>query len=67
MTNISTCINKDYEPFINVEYLMNLHPELTKEDAESLKEFSNSKTIEYKECYGDGSIMYPLWKQENKQ
>lgn len=60
-------MNEVCDPFINVEYLMSLHPELTKEDAESLKEFSNSKTIEYKECYGDGSIMYPRWKQENKK
>lgn len=50
--------------FISAEYLMLLHPELTKEEAESLKEFSWKRTIQYKECYGDGSIMYPKWKEE---
>ena len=53
--------------FINAEYLMELHPELNKEEAESLKEYAASRTIEYKECYGDGSIIYPKWKKENNR
>ena len=53
--------------FINTEYLMELHPELNKEEAESLKEYAASRTIEYKECYGDGSIIYPKWKKENNR
>lgn len=51
--------------FINAEYLMGLHPELNIEEAESLKEYANSHTVRYRECYGDGSIMYPQWKEAN--
>ena len=50
---------------ISAEYLKGLHPELTLKECESLKAFSNNKTIAHKECYGDGSIMYPKWKAEN--
>jgi len=58
--------DQDLKPFdglITVEYLMMIHPELNEEQARSLKEFSNSRTIRYVECYGDGSIMYPKWKE----
>ncbi len=51
--------------FISVDYLMGIHPELNREEAESLKEYANSHTIRYKDCYGDGSIMYPRWKESN--
>ena len=50
---------------ISAEYLKGLHPELTLKECESLKAFSNNKTIYHKDCYGDGSIMYPKWKAEN--
>jgi len=51
--------------FISTDYLMGLHPELNIEEADSLKEYANSHTISYRECYGDGSIIYPKWKEAN--
>lgn len=51
--------------FISADYLMGLHSELNREEAESLKEYANSNTIRYRECYGDGSIIYPRWKEAN--
>lgn len=54
------------ELVINAEYLMTIHPELSKGEAESLKEFALSKTIALKQCYGDGSIIYPQWKRSIK-
>ena len=53
---------KEVSVYISVGYLMKLHPELSTEDAISLEQFAISKTIRYKECYGDGSIIYPKWK-----
>lgn len=53
--------------FISTDYLMGLHPELNRKEAESLKEYANSNTIRYRECYGDGSIIYPRWKVADKQ
>ena len=53
--------------FISTDYLMVLHPELNREEAESLKEYANSNTINYKECYSDGSIIYPRWKEVNNR
>jgi len=52
--------------FINVEFLMALHPELSKKDAESLRMFSSNYEIKYIEQYA-GSIMYPMWEKECKQ
>jgi len=48
--------------YISAEYLQGLHPELSIEGAESLNQYARGKTITHRECYGDGSIMYPLWK-----
>lgn len=45
--------------------LMRIHPELTYDEAASLMEFAKSKTITHDECYGDGSIIYPMWKEAN--
>ena len=53
-------------PLITEEYLMTIHPDLTFLQAGSLIEFCNGYRIRYKECYGDGSIMYPKWL-EHKQ
>jgi hypothetical protein len=47
---------------ISVPFLMELHPDLNEEQAKSLMEFSKSNTIRFKECYGGGDIMYPMWK-----
>lgn len=46
---------------LTVDYLMVLHPNLTEEGAESLLEFANECTIRHKECYGDGSKIFPRW------
>jgi len=48
--------------YISAEYLQGLHPELSIEEAESLNQFARGKTMELRECYGDGSIMYPMWE-----
>jgi len=56
-------IQIDKSLFISTEYLIELHPELSKEEAESLYKFSRTQTIRRKECYGDGSIIYPKWKE----
>ena len=53
------------EKRISVDFLLELHPELSEQEAISLKEFAKSQTITLKECYGDGSIIYPKWKQVN--
>lgn len=52
-----------YFGFISAEFLMKVHPELNIEEAESLKEYAKNNTIIYKECYGDGSIIFPEWKK----
>jgi hypothetical protein len=48
---------------LSVPYLMKLHPELSEQEAAEYLAFCKSKTISYKECYGDGSIMMPEWKE----
>lgn len=50
---------------LSIEFLMNLHPDITKNEAVDLMEFAKSRTITLKECYGDGSIIYPIWKESN--
>lgn len=47
---------------INPEYLMIMH-DLSLKEATDLMAFSLSKTIKYRECYGDGSIIFPMWKE----
>jgi hypothetical protein len=59
----STTEQPNNDSLITVEFLLKLHPELSPEEALDLKEFSNSCTIRYKECYGNGSIIYPKWKE----
>ena len=56
-------LDKDWKAgFITVEFLMKKHPELKEEDAKHLKAFSESNTIDRKECYDNGQIIYPMWK-----
>lgn len=50
---------------LTVEYIMKQHPSITKEEAEDLKEFAASNTIDRKDCYDKGQIMYPMWKEHN--
>jgi hypothetical protein len=52
--------------FLNIKYLMEMHPELTQDEARDLKEFANELTIDLKGCYDKGQIIYPLWKERNK-
>lgn len=51
------------ELYVDAEFLMQVHPELSTEEAEDLKKYAMSHTIHLKECYGDGQIMYPDWKK----
>lgn len=48
---------------ISPEYLKQLHPDLTTDQCEDLLRFCQSQTIIYRECYGDGSIMIPKWRE----
>lgn len=48
---------------ITETFLLESHPELSPEEAANLREFLVDNTITHKECYGDGSIMYPKWKE----
>jgi hypothetical protein len=50
---------------LSVPYLMEKHPEINDDQAEQLLKFCKKHTIRHKECYGDGSIMYPMWKESN--
>jgi len=47
--------------FITPEWLMEIHHGLTKDEAHLLWMFCHVHTIRFKECYGDGQIMFPLW------
>jgi len=51
---------------LSVSYLMEKHPEINESEAKKLLEFCEKHTIRYKECYGDGRIMYPKWKESNR-
>ncbi len=52
--------NQD-DPLLTVEILKRIHPFLTDVQAESLLTFCKNETIHYYSCYGDGSIMFPMW------
>lgn len=58
---------KEMDELLSVNYLMQVHPNLSEEGANSLLEFAKSHTIRYKECYGDGSIIFPMWNKEQQQ
>jgi len=47
---------------ITIDFLMKKHPELTEEEAIHLKAFSESNTIDRKQCYDRGQIIFPMWK-----
>lgn len=51
------------EDELSIHYLMKRHPSLTSREADDLLIFCKENTITLKECYGDGSIMYPKWKE----
>ena len=46
---------------VDVEYLMETHPELSIQEAQELFVFLFDSTIRFKTCYGNGEIMYPKW------
>lgn len=63
MGRIDKFINeKTSSEFIDEDFLIKLHPELSFKQAESLKRFAANKTITHKECYGTGSKIFPKWK-----
>ena len=49
---------------LNVGDLKEKHPELTLDEALSLLKFCRENTIWLLGCYGDGSIMYPKWREQ---
>ena len=48
---------------IDISWLMDKHPELYENEAESLQQFCFDHTIRLKTCYGNGEKMYKKWKQ----
>lgn len=54
--------NNPIDGCISVEHLMKLHPELSKDEAKSLYDFSISKGIRLKQCYWNGEHMINLWR-----
>lgn len=66
MDRLDESLNAYYAAFnpegmVTAEWLMEKHPELTPEEAEEYRLFCKANTIVFKGCYGDGSIMWPLW------
>jgi hypothetical protein len=62
-----SCLNKPGpSPFISPEYLSEMHS-MDIAEATIYFHFCVSHTIRWKECYGDGSIMIPLWGNEKKK
>lgn len=55
-------IKNPINELLTPDYLMTLHPDLTLDAAYSLLEYCQKNTIKHKICYGNGSIMYQLWK-----
>lgn len=55
-----------YNPFITPEYLSEMH-KIDIQEAILLVRFANSHTIRYKECYGNGSIIFPMWLSEKRE
>lgn len=54
------------DALLSVEHLQQLHPELTIDQARSLLKYAKQNTIDHKSCYGDGSKIYPKWKEQQK-
>lgn len=52
--------------FLTIEFLSGVHPELTKVERISLLAFANKRSISHEECYGDGSIIFPMWRESYK-
>lgn len=51
----------DNQDEITSDWLIEKHPELSKDEAEKYRLFCREKTIVFKDCYGDGEIMWPKW------
>ncbi len=52
---------KMFNDALTVDHLLELHHELKVVEAASLLVYAKSQTITLKECYGDGSNIYPEW------
>lgn len=46
---------------ITPQWLMQQHHGLTMDEAQLLWLFCVIHTIRFKECYGEGQVMFPLW------
>jgi hypothetical protein len=55
------------DELLTINYLMKKHPELSHSEATNLLHFCQKKTISHIGCYGEGSIMLPLWKEHNEK
>jgi hypothetical protein len=55
------------EYFLTVSYLKELHQELTLTECQLLLDFCKENTIQYRSCYGNGSIMFPKWVESLKK
>ncbi len=58
---IGSSFNSDSDELLTANTLKKIHPFLTDEQAKSLLDFCNSKTIDHVVCYGNGTIMFPMW------
>lgn len=46
---------------IDIDFLIEKHPGITRQDAFDLMKFASENTVQLKSCYGDGSTIYPMW------
>lgn len=73
LAKVAEYVNENYNAVIDkteiddelltINYLMKKHPELSHSEATNLLHFCQKKTISHIGCYGEGSIMLPLWKE----
>ena len=52
---------------LSVEYIRETLPQLSSLEAASLLVFANGRGIRHQACFGDGSIMHPLWLKTTKK
>ena len=59
--NKAKAILKMDSTILTVDYLMQLHPALNRTQAESFLKYPNEHTIYYRECYGNGDLLFSRW------
>ena len=58
-------LQKPYDPtLITVDFLLEKHPTLIRCQASHLMAFCSKHSINHKDCYGNGEIMFPKWEEE---